>query len=252
MPRYTLPTHLKFVFFWNTAAATLWFCCLGRFAILLPLVGRKFLPGGIADFFHVVSMIPLVSFFMQKTLVKTQLSVNDLWNLFNGSRMVWVCYGVIFPHPKVAKHTSYSFLILSWCLMNFIHFSFHAFRIRARGSTPHFLFWLQYHNFYLTFPIALISEMILTFLSLGFVDDSLHYQLLIKVVLLSYVPVAYFTWRYLKQRKSSKYDAVIAKRLQSRARSVGASSATATSSNISPENHELAEMSASSHLELQS
>ena len=38
---YPLKFNEKLAFFYNTVAATLWFCCLGRFLILLPLVGEN-------------------------------------------------------------------------------------------------------------------------------------------------------------------------------------------------------------------
>lgn len=247
MALYPLPANLKFVFFYNAVAATMWFCCLTRLLLLLPLVGRHFLPGGIADFFHVVSLIPIVSFFLVKTLLKNGFKKTDLWNLGNGIKMAWICYGVIFLHPKIAKHTSYSILIFAWCWVNLIHFAYHAFRIKTRGS-PRFLFWLQYHNFYVTFPLSLVAEMILIFLSLGFVDDSSAYDLFIKVVLLSYVPVAYFNWGYLNERKARKYDAFLKKRGRSSLSSttVSVTEGTASATTINVENVELRDMKSTS------
>ena len=97
---YPLKFNEKLAFFYNTVAATLWFCCLGRFLILLPLVGRKFLPGGMADFFHVVSLLPII----ESLFVKSVLRKNSLSHHYGDSewiKMVWLCYGVIFPHPKL-------------------------------------------------------------------------------------------------------------------------------------------------------
>ena len=121
---YPLKFNEKLAFFYNTVAATLWFCCLGRFLILLPLVGRKFLPGGMADFFHVVSLLPIIESLFVKSVLRKKFTITSLWGILNGLKMVWLCYGVIFPHPKIAKHTSYSLLITSWCLQYFIHYFF--------------------------------------------------------------------------------------------------------------------------------
>ncbi|KAK6459050.1 uncharacterized protein RJT20DRAFT_124194 [Scheffersomyces xylosifermentans] len=234
MTLYPLPTNLKFVFFFNTAAATLWFCCLARFLILLPLVGRKFLPGGIADFFHVVALLPLIGFLMVKTLVNKTFAVNDLWGLANGSRMAWICYGVIFPHPKIAKHTSYSLLILSWCLTYLVQFAYYAFKIKTRSS-PRELFWLQYHLFYFTFPLGLVAEMILVFLSLEFVPDDSIYDFLLQAALLSYIPLGYFSWGHLQNRKKLKYDDVMEKRNQIRNRRTSTSPTAVSASAVDPE-----------------
>ncbi|RLV95499.1 hypothetical protein JA1_000989 [Spathaspora sp. JA1] len=213
---YPLPTNQKVVFFFNSAAATLWFCCLCRFLILLPLVGRRFLPGGIADFFHVVSLTPLIGFLLVKSSLHhlRRFVTSDIWSLLNGVRMAWICYGVIFPHPKIAKHTSYSILIFSWCIQYLFHYSYHSFRIKTKSS-PHFLFWIQYHIHYITFPMSLISEMILIFLSLGFVKDGSIYEIVLQVCLLSYIPVAYFAWGHLQQRRNIKYIKVMEKRKES-------------------------------------
>lgn len=217
MPRahlYPLSTNLKFVFFFDVCATTLWFCCLGRFLILLPLVGRRFLPGGIADFFHVVALIPLIGFFMVKTLVRINLQKHDALTFFNAVKMAWICYGVIFPHPKVAKHTSYSLVIASWCILNFIHFGYHSFKVKTKRS-PDWLFWLQYHQHYLTFPAAFTGEIVIIFLSLAFVENN-WYELFLKAVLLCYIPVGYLIWGFLSNRSYEKYDVVMEKRRQGR------------------------------------
>mmetsp|Transcript_8925 Transcript_8925/g.11136 ORF Transcript_8925/g.11136 Transcript_8925/m.11136 type:complete len:166 (-) Transcript_8925:5083-5580(-) len=127
--------------------------------------------------------------------------------------MVWICYGVIFPHPRIAKHTSYSLLIFSWCLIYMIHFSYYCFKVKTR-STPSWLFWLQYHHFYLTFPLTIVAEMILIFLSLAFVKQDHIYEMFLQGALLCYIPIGYFAWGYLQSRKVVKYDSIIEKRRQ--------------------------------------
>lgn len=210
MARYPLSRKLKVVFFYNVVAATLWSCCLGRFVILLPLVGRKFLPGGMADFFHVVATFPLLGFFVVNLFGRNVYSASDLWSFLNGVRMVWICYGVIFPHPKIARHISYSSLILSWCIQNIVDSSYYAFKVKTRTS-PAFLFWLHHHIFFLTFPLAFISEFILVFLSLKLVGIKWH-RIAIELCVLSYVPLGYFTFQHLLWRKTVKYDEYMEKR----------------------------------------
>jgi hypothetical protein len=235
---YPLPLHLKLVFLYNSVATTLWFCCLARFLILLPLVGPKFLPGGIADFFHVVALIPLIGFFVERINRYRTLRFKDSWILANGLRMIWICYGVIFPYPIIAKHPSYSLLIISWCLSCLIHYSYHAFRIKTRGS-PYFLFWSQYNNHYLTFPLGLIAEMILVFLSLKFVIEDLIYEYVLKTALLAYIPLAYFTWGYLQQRKQVRFVEIMQKRNAIRRAQDGQVSVTVSSITESSQDHEL-------------
>lgn len=208
---YPLKFNEKLAFFYNTVAATLWFCCLGRFLILLPLVGRKFLPGGMADFFHVVSLLPIIESLFVKSVLRKKFTITSLWGILNGLKMVWLCYGVIFPHPKIAKHTSYSLLITSWCLQYFIHYFYYAFKVKTKSSF-HFLFWLEYNNFYLTYPLGLVSEMILLFLSLAFVEQDSIYDYVLRAAFLAYIPIAYFAWGHLKSRKKKRYTEIMNKR----------------------------------------
>lgn len=204
---YPLTSFGKVNFFYNCVSFTLWFCCFVRLLILLPLVGRKFVPGGISDFFHVVSVFPMLGVLLnQGSIFASEKPVTArLWPLFNAVRMIWLCYGVIFPHPKVAKHTTYSVLISSWCIANIINSAYYAFRVKTRTS-PHFLFWLKFHHFYLTLPVAFIAEFSLIFLSLIFVEEGFWYETVLKFVLCSYIPVGYFFWGYLEERKSHKYN----------------------------------------------
>ncbi|CUM67983.1 uncharacterized protein PRCAT00005697001 [Priceomyces carsonii] len=214
---YPLSQSAKFVFYFNVVFTTLWACCFIRFLILLVLVGKRFLPGGIADFFHVVSLAPLISFFYVKGLIQRKFSLRDAWSLGNAIRMVWICYGVIYPSPKIAKHTSYSYLILSWCMLGLIHYGYYSFKVKTGGS-PRWLFWLKYHHFFVTFPLGFVSEMILTFLSLAYVDDGLIFEILLKTQLLSYVPLGYLTWVYLAHTKMEKYNNIIRKKQERRPR----------------------------------
>lgn len=232
---YPLSTNQNLVFFYDVCSFTVWFCCFCRFLILLPLVGRKFLPGGIADFFHVVSVLPIVGFLVVKTLIGVKWSYTNLWLLFNGLKMVWMCYGVIFPHPKIAKHTSYSFLILSWCCAYVIHYAYYGFRVKTRSS-PYLLFWLNYHHYWLTFPVALVSEMTLVFLALGFVNDNLLHEIALKITLLAYIPIAYFEWEYISGSRLKRYTELKAK-MDRAANNVSANNHRHRSSNTSSGNN---------------
>ncbi|KAI5965422.1 hypothetical protein CANMA_003418 [Candida margitis] len=88
---------------------------------------------------------------------------------------------------------------------------YYAFKVKTRTS-PFFLFWLQYNNFYVVYPLCVIAEMIQVFLSLSYVaEDTLH-ELILKTLFVGYIPVAYFTWGHLKSRKNTKYTEIMRKR----------------------------------------
>lgn len=187
--------------------------------IFLPLVGKRFLPSTIADFFHVVAILPLLNFFIVNLVGRTTYKAGDLWGLFNGIRMVWICYGVIYPHPRIAKHTSYSMLIATWCIQNLIDNAYHGFKVKTKTS-PMWLFRMHHLHFYITVPLAMLSEMILIFLS-GTYEKHHIYELFLDAVLLSYIPIGFLAFRHLLARKHEKYDKVLEKRRLGRTTGVG-------------------------------
>jgi len=232
MPQlYPLTPRQRFVFYYQSASATLWFCCLARFLILLPLVGRRFLPGGIADFFHVVSILPVGDVIIERVLATARNSTTDTYfDLFVGIKMVWLCYGVIFQYPKIAKHTLYSVLIASWCILWSIHFVFKAFTTKTRRC-PSWLLKLQYSNFFLTYPSSWVAELILIFLALKFVEHDI-YELFLQAVIVSYVPVGYLSLKYLRKRRTRKCTEVLNKRKAS------SKNSTMTSASSSAQNRQ--------------
>lgn len=193
----------RFVFWFNAAAATLWWCCLGRWALLLPLVGRRFLPGGIAEFFQVLALFPALSHLLRWFLLgyRSYADENQLWSLVFAAKAIYICYGVIFPSPLIAKHSSYSVLIVSWGLQILSLYSYKALRSVGLADRP----WIRsaYLNLaFFTFPASTVAEMILIFLSLAFTDDDSWAELFNKAVLVAYIPVSYFAWQNLKKRRT--------------------------------------------------
>ncbi|WPK25953.1 hypothetical protein PUMCH_003292 [Australozyma saopauloensis] len=233
MALYPLSRGLRAVFVCNILSSTLWFCCLGRFLLLLPLVGRRFLPAAIADFFHIVAVLPLVTFFVVNLMGRENHKSSDFWGLFNAARMVWICYGVIYPHPKIAKHTSYLTLILTWCILNLIDSTYYAFKVKTHSS-PMWLFRLHHLHFFITAPVAIVSEMILIFLS-GTYEKHHVYELFLDGCLIAYLPIAFFAFKHLLARKKDKYDDYLEKRRLGRSGGVELSGALGSVPNEQPE-----------------
>lgn len=87
----------------------------------------------------------------------------------------------------------------------------------------------------MTFPLSFLGELIILFLSLSFAEGE-WYENGIKMVLLAYIPVGYFTWEYLVARKRAKYDEVVSKRNQGRTTLINR---PASASTTTVEHHEL-------------
>lgn len=210
---YTLLRKGKLLWFVDCASWTLWVCAFLRFLVLLPLVGRRFLPAGMADFFHIVCILPLIELTVVKAVrgIWTQGALNGMLAPLNALRMIWLCYGVIFQYPKIAKHILYSILIIAWCVSYIIHFGYYGFRVKMR-TTPYWLFWLKHHYLFVTLPMLMVAEMVLLFLLLKFVDEGSYYGYALKAVLLSYIPLGYFIWGWLIDRRYQKFTLVVAKK----------------------------------------
>lgn len=194
---------LRVLFLFNAASATLWWCCLGRFLILLPLVGRRFLPGGIAEFFQVISLSHILGHFVRYLVgygAESRQSRRYLWSLVYAVKACYICYVVIFPHPQIAKHVTYSVLILCWSLQLLTAYTFHA--LRSVNVKYAWLTWAYEYLPRLILPISSIAEMILIFLSLAYSADDSWIELINKSVLVAYVPVMYFAWPNVKNRSN--------------------------------------------------
>lgn len=203
MPLYPLTLNEKVLFYVNVVAMTLWFCCLSRFLILLPLVGRRFLPGGIAEFFHALSWTPLITFFVVRLTrwnhLKNRKNAILSWGLANALHMPWICYGVIDPHPTIARHATYSMMLFSWSLLNTLYYAHQAFFVK----TKHNLAWLKrtaYRCHYVTLPVGLVGELGQIFLGLSFTPEGLVLDWALRLSALSAIPFAYGLWSRLQFR----------------------------------------------------
>lgn len=201
---YPLPMNLKFLFYFDICSFALWVFCFCRFLILFPLVGRLFLPEGIADFFHVISLSPLLTFLLRKSLNDQEIKRRDIWPFMNGIRMAILCYGVIFRYPRVARHASYAVLISSWCITYIIHFAYYSFKVKTRRF-PYWLFWLQFNNYYITFVVSVLAEMIIVFISTGLSERNSKDELFLGLFFLLYVPGSYFYWKHLRERREKRF-----------------------------------------------
>lgn len=184
----------------NTVLFFLWFSCLVRLLILLPLVGRRFLPGGLAEFYQALLTASFASQFLVSALGIIRVPRNKthlkLFKLAHGLLITW---GVVFHYPKVARHSAYGVLVFCCSLQEaFDYFSF-LFRASLTRS-------LRKKAFVLLFPAQRIAEIALIMVSFKFnkryyeqSNDKVEYfyGVFLKFVLVLYVPASYIIYRYL-------------------------------------------------------
>jgi very-long-chain (3R)-3-hydroxyacyl-CoA dehydratase len=185
---------------YNSVSAFLWGCVLVRLLILYPLVGFKFVSGGVADFTRWVQTMALLEVVHSMLgLVKSPI-VTTAMQIASRLLLVW---GVVYMFPDCALSPAYTTMVFAWSVTEVVRYTYYAYNLARAKQVPNMLVWLRYNAFYILYPLGAGSEMFLTFLSL---DDaqalSPLYALILKVILLIYIPGFYVMFTHMiKQRK---------------------------------------------------
>ncbi|OUM53812.1 hypothetical protein BVG19_g3133 [[Candida] boidinii] len=204
VPRqYSRYTRLqKYLILTDVISSFLWIAVLLRFLILFPLVGTRFLPGGIADFFLSVQCIIFIDLFNYYLIYRNypnsqflkRVNLNRI--LLTIFSRVLVSFGVLYAFPKTARHISFSTLIIANSLQESTRYIYNAYKIRTYGKK---IYWLQFAKkllFIIFFPIEIISEVSLIFISLQFADaENKLYGYLLRAILFFYVPFFYVLYK---------------------------------------------------------
>lgn len=159
----------KLIFLNNLVFTILWVCCLLRLIALVPLVGRKFLPVAIAEFFQTLITSSYICLFVisnlnairnshrRKRIGSSAFWLNSL-KLLNGLFVTWV---VIFHYPKVSKHFAYTIFIFCVSTIEAArHFSY----LMPNSMT----IYIKNFAFFTLFPCQKFSELVLILLSFKF------------------------------------------------------------------------------------
>ncbi|GMM33410.1 hypothetical protein DASC09_007350 [Saccharomycopsis crataegensis] len=190
----------RLVLFNNTIFFLLWFSCLIRFLILLPLVGRRFLPGAISEFYQLIltcSFISQVGLSLAGIIPVSRKKLGlKVFKLLHGLLVTW---GVIFHYPKITKHSAYGVLVFCSCCQETLDYLYYL--------LPNSLWrFFSKKSFVLLFPVQKACEMVLIMLCLKFNRqydaEYLHnyeyfYGVFLKAVLIMYIPASCIIFRYL-------------------------------------------------------
>ncbi len=179
---------------YNTVSAITWGCLLVRIAVLLPLIGTRFLPEAVADFaagIQTFALLDILHSGFKITRSNLKLTVLTIWiRLFT----VW---GVVDVFKRVSWHPTYSTMLITWSISGIINYSYNALTIRNRGFSSRWFVFLRYSHFYLSLPISTICEMSLVFLSLKYSKEwSINYTILLRIWLVLYIPLFYYLFDY--------------------------------------------------------
>ncbi|CDK29309.1 unnamed protein product [Kuraishia capsulata CBS 1993] len=189
----------KYLLLTNGLSAFLWLAVLMRLLVLFPLVGTRFLPGGIADFFLAMQfliVIELANYFVifRKPNVRTRTP--SLVNLALGTfTRAIVSYGTIWKYPRVARNNAFALLIASESISETIRYAYVVYKVRTFGlvSTP--IRYLKSFSTMIMFPVRVLCEMALLFVALPYADhDNPTFASFLRILLLLYVPTLYVVY----------------------------------------------------------
>lgn len=192
----------KYLIAYNAVSGFFWAAVLLRFAVLLPLVGPKYVAGGLADFLRwVQTLMVLEVAHAALGLVRSPVATAAIQV---ASRLL-VVWGVLFLFPDVGQHPAFSTCTVAWCVTEIVRYSFYVFSLArpGPGGVPYWLTWIRYSAFYVLYPLGAGSEWVLILVSLPEAEQlSTWYTLLLKASLLIYIPGFYVMFTHvMKQRR---------------------------------------------------
>lgn len=184
--------------FTHISSGFLFVALLTRWLILLPLVGSKFLPGGIHEFLcylmvyaSVSELLWLLKFRGVVGAVRTRTFVKDMNFLYF---VMVMHYHDDYEHAAVLKNASYSSFIIGIALTQ-AHSHWNKLFKRSTDQKRGYV-WKM--DTYLMMPLLYLSEMYLLLLNQQ--NPSFHTFPLLdkinKVVLVLFLPVALSLYRY--------------------------------------------------------
>ncbi|ODV93253.1 hypothetical protein PACTADRAFT_77606 [Pachysolen tannophilus NRRL Y-2460] len=194
-------TKESYLLNYNRLFALLWISVIARFSILLPLVGNKFLPGGIADYFLSVQALTCLFDLFNVITKIIEIKNSNLFILNFISKAL--ISSILLQYPKIARNESFSTLIISWSLQEFFKNLYMIFKIRNKGiyKVPYLIYWFYSNNFILVYPLRVLSEIAIIFLSLRYAQA---YKKSLGLIIIAYLFIFVKIYSTMFSRRNSK------------------------------------------------
>ncbi len=205
-PRYNYTQ--RFLLVSDIICCFLWIAVNVRLVILLPLIGIRFLPGGIADFFFAVNcgtvLVDLFEYItiFGKVVSPAAFSVPRLMPLLFTLSERLITSSVIISYPRSAKCKAFAILIYAESLLESIRCYYNFFKVRTFGRKHRTFRAIKKLSYTVLVPVQTVCELILIFTALQF--DSYYAALnsydkaikaTIRVLAVLYLPCFYAVYR---------------------------------------------------------
>lgn len=173
---------------------------LVRLGVLLPLVGKKFLPGGIADYFLSLQTVCLALDLLSYLSGDVRFNLRDF--VLEVARKSFVMYSVVYSHPIVARSEFFSILILTWGLQELIKYIYFGYKLKSQNTKkiPFAVSLAFTRGFVILAPVRLGCEFSLTFISLKYMELGL-FKNCVRFMLMGYIPLAFIMFGKSLRRK---------------------------------------------------
>lgn len=113
-----------------------------------------------------------------------------------------ICIGVCYLVPLSSGNYSPAFmgLLVAWSVVELIRYPYYLLKI-GEFQVPGWLNWLRYSAFLVLYPLGLVTEPVVVYKSLAYIDNWFHYYFF-TLGLGMYIPGMYILYSYmLKQRR---------------------------------------------------
>jgi hypothetical protein len=163
-----------------------------RLLVLLPLVGRRFLPGGIHEFFYKTSLgiFPVEFMFSLFQL----LPISPLSYTFLHA-LTLITLLVLNSNIELQRHTVYGLYIADVSFTGLIGYFYHYKKLSNVGRVPQWLSQLYQVVTLIEFPLHAITEFIILFMGLKYING--YEKLGIQLILLIFIPLKFQLYKRL-------------------------------------------------------
>ncbi|CAI1974545.1 hypothetical protein SEUBUCD646_0F01050 [Saccharomyces eubayanus] len=185
--------------YYQLATSFLYAALFTRWLILMPLVGSRFLPGGIHEFLiylmlcsSIVETLWLLKFYGVKNGILSRTLLKDLNFIY---LVVVIHFHDDYEHALILKNSSYSSFII--CLSLSQAYCHWCKLFKRKGAKERTLIWKA--NTFITLPILYLSEFALLLLNIQVKNyhSTPTLDIINRVVLLAYFPILLSAYKIL-------------------------------------------------------